>query len=279
VTGRRVLAVVGGAALLACPGTQRFACRDNADCDREAGGVCLDDDACAYPVDPSVCPSGLQRSSTADEPGACVEPEAADGGTSSTGAGGATTTGSVETGSGSGSDGRAASSTGSLEPVTDEVVATIAECLVEGTPDPAACEETVPFGRLVVDGNPPPARTAYLRFDFEQTIDADAVQEVRLQLTVPDCEPCEGERPGDVYGVEAFELEDLSMAPPEIVDFLVEGMGPVVRDEVIEIVLPADRLFPADRVHLALVPTTANEVHFFNTRGLEPPVLVVVRDP
>lgn len=135
-------------------------------------------------------------------------------------------------------------------------------------------------GRFVVDGNPAPARTGYLRFDVPSPPEASSIVELRLELTPPQgCLICEGKATGDVYAVEPFTADSLNMAPPAVQAVLAAGTGPVVNGEAIEIALPTDVLGPDGTLFVSLVPTSADEVHFWSTSGLAPPRLRIVAMP
>jgi len=280
-----------------CLPDRAFECADSDDCDRIADGLCLPDGACAYPEDPGVCPSGLRRSPTASDPGACV-PADSDGTstkatstpqtsttaeasttTTSTGVDGSSTSGSSSgsdssssSGSSTGSSSSSSSETAGPQPIERDEEATVAVCLYDDSNDPSACEPQI--GRFVVDGNPLPARTGYLRFDVADPPAEGDLLDLRLELSVPEgCSICEGEATGDVYAVQAFDQASLSKMVPAQVAILAPGVGPVVAGESIEIDLPTDALQPDGSLFIALVPTTANEVHFWSTTGLQPPRL------
>jgi Concanavalin A-like lectin/glucanases superfamily len=90
VTAGLALGVAAG-----CPGVRPYVCAGDADCDRAGeAGRCLEDGACAYPVDQGVCESGWVRSpNAAQRPGEC-EPGLGEGTSGTTAATDAGTLGS-----------------------------------------------------------------------------------------------------------------------------------------------------------------------------------------
>ena len=149
--------------------------------------------------------------------------------------------------------------------------ASIAECL-----GPALardqCEASTEEGAMTVDGGPEVhLRRGYIRFDYELPAGA-MVEEARLRLTVPPRELCAGERSGELWEVDKFDLSDIAGEGPAFVQRLSEGLGPVETNEKIVFEVPIDALGD-DAVFFALEPTTANEVCYWNTRGETPPEL------
>jgi hypothetical protein len=176
---------------------------------------------------------------------------------------------------------------GALESIDKEAPygATVAACINQGNVDPDACEQRTGPGQMNVDeddGMTNLPNFAFLRFDLDAKLTGKTVDLVRLRLVVASGDKASSPRGGEVWQVAPFTASDLTMAIPAKVGLAPVGAGKdaVTQGEPVDWVLPPALAQPNTSLFLGVFPQTDDGVSYWNSKGEEPPKLLVdYRDP
>jgi hypothetical protein len=204
---------------------------------------------------------------------------------SGTGGGGAQGAGGAGAGGGTGAGAGGAGGVGGAgggAPATVEFVATVAECVDPGLPDPAFCEQRAGAGKITVDladGMPAHPFYAFLHFDTDPALAGKVIEQISLVLQVgPDSGDDSDTQSGEVWQVTPFSLSDLSSAAPAQIGSapLAANLGAAMLDQTVTWALPADLLAGGAGVYLGLYPVDDDGVDYWKTGGATSPRLIVV---
>ena len=156
---------------------------------------------------------------------------------------------------------------------------TIAECIDPGAPDPAYCRANNGNTELPVDQDDSNLHVpfwSYLRFDFDQAIAGREITAVTLRLVISDNPQADGPSSGEIWQVTTFTNASLqTQAPAQLGTAAIAPMqGPVVQLQAVQWSLPTS-LIDGSPLCLAVVPTAAAGVSYWNLQGMDPPRLRV----
>jgi hypothetical protein len=185
-------------------------------------------------------------------------------------------------GAGGGGAGTGAGGAGGGVPITVDFVATVAECIDPGLPDPAFCEQRAGAGKITVDladGMPAHPFYAFLRFDVDPALAGKVIEQISLELQVgPDMGDESDTQSGEVWRVAPFSLSDLSAAAPAQIGSapLAPDAGAAMANQTVTWALPANLLAGGAEVYLGLYPVTDDGVDYWKASGAAPPRLIVV---
>ncbi|MCC6521663.1 MAG: hypothetical protein IT373_03280 [Polyangiaceae bacterium] len=158
-----------------------------------------------------------------------------------------------------------------------EYGATIAECVYPSQPDPAQCEQSVGFGRMVIDtGTPIGPVNAYVAFRTDAAFAGGSVVGVELRLVAASEPEADGPASGEVFEVEPFTVPSLDLQVPQPLGLrLAPDQGAVHPGDTAAWALPAGLVGPDTDVFLGIFPGSNDGVRYWNGDGAVPPRLVV----
>lgn len=160
--------------------------------------------------------------------------------------------------------------------------AVVADCIKPSAPDPDVCETEAGSGVMTVDTqfNPmldPTPRNAYIRFDLDGALAGKTVDAATLTLRVTSISGGESNQTGELWEVEPFVRADLFVMTPATIGATPIGanQGAVALGAQVDFSIPTSLVSPNDSVTVGLLPLTTNGVDYYNTNGVEPPILVI----
>ena len=150
-------------------------------------------------------------------------------------------------------------------------VATVADCIDTGSPDPDQCAS--PAEALWTDL---PDTHAYLRFETDGTIAGATIVSATLRLTVGTYNQAQGDTSGELWEVAPFTRPDLFNGPPATVGSMVAGdQGVANPGTTVDWPVPASLIAASSPVFLSVAPISYNSVGYVNLSGTNPPRLIV----
>ncbi len=165
---------------------------------------------------------------------------------------------------------------------TIEVSASIAACTDPLSNDPLACETstaTTGFSvDLVNDALMQEPTTAFLAFETGAVPPGAQLLSAVLVLSTTDQSSAESmNQTGEVWRTEPFTLESLSGGQPELsgLGAIAADQGGVAVSQLVEWDLPLSDDDLLSTLHLAIVPTSALGVDYWNAAGGVPPALLL----
>jgi hypothetical protein len=118
---------------------------------------------------------------------------------------------------------------------------------------------------------------SFIRFDIDDWISDQRIDEVTLRLVVANTMKAAGPRSGEIWEVTPFTYDDLLVAAPAWV-----GQGPVSPDagavnqgEAVTWTLPASVVGAGTAVFLGVYPLSTDGVDYWKLNGADPPRLTI----